>query len=77
MQKPEPCGKCGAEPKESKRCPRCAEAEWVFHHEAHYMQGAREVIGCSCLSPHSALGRRKAAIRERQAARVKAGKRAD
>ena len=39
--------------------------------------GASEVINCNCPSPHSALGRRKAAIEERQAARVKVGKRAD
>ena len=77
MHKPERCGKCGAEPEERKRCPRCGEAEWVLHHGDHYMQGAREVIGCSCPSSHSALGRRKEAIAEHQAARVKGGKWAD
>ena len=39
-------------------------------HEADYMRGACEVIGCSCPSSHSALGRRKEAIAEHQAARV-------
>lgn len=77
MDQPERCGKCGAEPGERKGCPRCGKAEWVLQHGAHYMQGSREVIGCNCPSSHSALGRRKEAIAERQAARVKAGKRAD
>jgi hypothetical protein len=77
MQKPEPCGKCGAEAVLRKTCPKCGQGEWVIQHGAHYMQGAREVFDCPCPSPHSALGRRKAAIKECQAARVKAGKPAD
>jgi len=39
------------------------------------MQGAREVIGCPCPGFHTALARRKQAERERQSARVEAGKR--
>jgi len=39
------------------------------------MQGAREVIGCPCPAFHTALARRKQAERERQSARVEAGKR--
>jgi len=77
MQRPEPCGKCGAEPKERKTCPRCGQGEWVIQHGAHYMQGAREVFVCPCPSAHSALGRRKAVISKRQAARAKAGTPAD
>ena len=41
------------------------------------MGGAREVFECSCPSLHSPHGRRKAAIAERQAVRVKACERVD
>jgi len=41
------------------------------------MQGAREIFGCPCPPPYTALGRRQAAITKRRAARAKAGKRAD
>src|SRR5215469_5749335 len=73
MRKPESCAKCGAEPQERKRCPRCGEAEWILQHGAHYMQGAREVIGCPCPAFHTALGRRKRAAgeaRQRESRRV-------
>src|SRR5215469_1407222 len=75
MRKPESCTKCGAEAQERRRCPRCGEAEWVLQHGAHYMQGAREVIGCPCPAFHTALGRRKQASTKRQSARVEAVKR--
>ncbi|HEX8765403.1 MAG TPA: hypothetical protein VF740_09600, partial [Candidatus Acidoferrum sp.] len=75
MDKPECCGKCGAEPQERKRCPRCGEAEWVLHHGAHYMQGAREVISCDCPALHSALGKRMEEARVRQEERELTGKR--
>src|SRR5215472_2111495 len=74
MRKPESCAKCGAERQERRRCPRCGEPEWILQHDAHYMLGALEVIGCPCPDVHSALGRRQQAGRERQAARIEAGK---
>ena len=76
MQRPEPCPKCLAEPKERterKRCPQCGSFEWMIEHGAHYMGGAREVFVCKCPSPHSALGRRKRAIEARRVALEAAG----
>ena len=75
MHEPERCEKCGAEPEERKRYPRCGEAEWVLQHAAHYMQGAREVIICDCPALHSALGKRMREARVRPQARELTGKR--
>jgi len=76
-QAPEPCPTCAVQPTLRRQCKVCGEGEWVIEHGVHYLQGALEVFACPCPSFHSALGRRKAAISQRRAARVKAGQRAD